>query len=289
MEYARSTHETKAAPIVDCRALILEAERELGAFLSAVESMFGFQEIKCAAECWLDALESDSGPFPDGIPAFRNITIQAASRVAYSLINPSHPHFQAREERRSMPEKPSYILIVDDDEDLRDTMASVLADCSFTIRTAADGIAALTEMRRGIPDVLISDLNMPAMCGFELLSIVRRRFPTVGVIAMSAAYSGDEVPPGLAADVFYAKGGASKSPMLKLVNSLVRDNLPRRCPSRAPIWIRPTTEDCCKAGSLIISCPECLRTFLQDHGQSETRMKRAHCPHCNCGMEFAVL
>jgi hypothetical protein len=82
MEYAPSTHETKAVPIVDCRVLILEAEKELGAFLSAVESMFGFQETKRAAEWWLEALESDFAPFSYGIPKFRNITIQAARRMA---------------------------------------------------------------------------------------------------------------------------------------------------------------------------------------------------------------
>jgi CheY-like chemotaxis protein len=188
-----------------------------------------------------------------------------------------------------MSDKSSYILIVDDDQDLRDTLAGVLVDCGFSVRTAADGIAAIVEMRRGIPDVIISDLNMPAMCGFELLSVVRRRFPTVGVIAMSAAYSGDEVPAGLAADAFYAKGGAGRSSLLKLVDSLVRDKLPSRRPSQAPIWIRPSTEHCCHARCLIICCPECLRTFLQDLGQSETKMKKAYCPHCNCEIEFAIL
>ncbi len=44
------------------------------------------------------------------------------------------------------------------------------------------------------------------MSGFELLSVVRRRFPAIQVIAMSGAYSCDGVPPGVAADAFYQKG-----------------------------------------------------------------------------------
>ena len=54
---------------------------------------------------------------------------------------------------------------------------------------------------------------MPQMSGFEFLSVVRRRFPELLVVAMSGAYdSGDSVPGGVIADAFYAKA----SPILTL-------------------------------------------------------------------------
>jgi len=43
------------------------------------------------------------------------------------------------------------------------------------------------------------------MSGFELLSVVRRRFPAIQLIAMSGAFSGDGIPPGVAADAFMKK------------------------------------------------------------------------------------
>lgn len=47
----------------------------------------------------------------------------------------------------------------------------------FSVRTAEDGFTALQILREVLPDIILSDLRMPGMSGFELLSIVRRRFP----------------------------------------------------------------------------------------------------------------
>jgi CheY-like chemotaxis protein len=124
------------------------------------------------------------------------------------------------EEHEAMSNKLTSVLIVDDDHDLRDVFASLLADCGFRVRTAADGVSALVEMKSELPDVLVSDLEMPIMNGFELLSIVRSHFPVVGVIAMSGAYSSNEVPGGVAADAFYPKGGACTNPLPQMVNAI---------------------------------------------------------------------
>ena len=76
------------------------------------------------------------------------------------------------------------ILIVEDDESVRRSYADVFSYLGYGTRTAPDGLAALIEIREKVPDILLSDLNMPAMSGFELLSVVRRRFPSVYLIAM---------------------------------------------------------------------------------------------------------
>src|ERR1035438_487726 len=95
------------------------------------------------------------------------------------------------------------LLIVDDEPSIRESMSLILADIGYSVRTAEDGFSALIEMRKEIPDILLSDLNMPGMSGFGLLSVVRRRFPAMQTIAMSGAFHGDEVPSGVAADRFY--------------------------------------------------------------------------------------
>src|ERR1700735_5383407 len=137
-----------------------------------------------------------------------------------------------------MSEQRARLLIVDDDVDLRTTLPMILAGVGYRVRSPGDGFSALTEIRTEMPDILISDLNMPGMSGFELLSVVRRRFPSIQVIAMSGAFSGNAVPPGIVADAFYEKGSNPGS-LLEIVKMMAR-GMPSSVhhPSApAPIWI----------------------------------------------------
>jgi CheY-like chemotaxis protein len=113
------------------------------------------------------------------------------------------------------------ILIVDDDPGLRQTVAMLLASKGYEIATAEDGFDALLQMKTRLPEVIVSDLNMPQMSGFEFLTVVRRRFPQVSVIAMSGAYhSGVAAPSGVVADAFYRKGQCSPEALLHMVADL---------------------------------------------------------------------
>src|SRR5271168_514973 len=98
------------------------------------------------------------------------------------------------------------ILLVDDDPALRVILAALLSHEGYCVQTAEDGVAALAAMELNLPDIIVSDLNMPRMSGFELLSTVRKNFPAVRLVAMSGAFSGKQIPVGVYADAFYEKG-----------------------------------------------------------------------------------
>jgi CheY-like chemotaxis protein len=120
------------------------------------------------------------------------------------------------------------VLIVEDDVDLRVILAAMLVQTGYQVRTAWDGVSALLEMESAIPDIIVSDLNMPRMSGFELLSTVRAEFPSIPLIAMSGAFSGDQVPDGVIADAFYEKGTHPVF-LMRLVSAMTR----RRVSSQA--------------------------------------------------------
>lgn len=98
------------------------------------------------------------------------------------------------------------ILVVDDDDSIRECIAELLVSHGYEVSTAEDGFDALLQLTKAPPDVVISDLNMPNMSGFDLLPVVRRLLPRTLLIAMSGAYDGEGIPEGVTADAFVAKG-----------------------------------------------------------------------------------
>jgi CheY-like chemotaxis protein len=60
-------------------------------------------------------------------------------------------------------------------------------------------------MRGALPDLIMTDLKMPNMSGFEFLSVVRRRFPQIPTIAISGKFQPPVEPLGIFADAFFAK------------------------------------------------------------------------------------
>lgn len=71
---------------------------------------------------------------------------------------------------------------------------------------------------------MLSDLNMPGISGFELLSTVRRDYPLIRAIAMSGDYSGEAVPSGVDAEAFYEKG-RSLGTLTHIVDAMTAHNI----------------------------------------------------------------
>jgi CheY-like chemotaxis protein len=153
-----------------------------------------------------------------------------------------------------MPGLEASILIVEDEESVRTSLAEILRGLGHRVCCASDGFAALIEMSQEIPQILLSDLNMPGMSGFELLSVVRRRFPAIRVIAMSGAFSGSQVPCGVTADAFYEKG-YGVAVLLKAIESLPFGNR-QSCEGPEPTWIQRNQHATAAAQSVSIASPD---------------------------------
>jgi CheY-like chemotaxis protein len=179
------------------------------------------------------------------------------------------------------------ILIVEDEESVRTSLAEVLSVLGHRVRSASDGLAALIEMRQEAPDILLSDLNMPEMSGFELLSVVRRRFPDVRVIAMSGAFSGDQVPCGVTADAFYPKG-CGVAILMRAIESPALSRRPLR-ETPEPIWIQRNGHDTKGAEFVTIACPDCFRTFQQVISGAASLIFETSCIFCHSSIHFGIV
>lgn len=78
------------------------------------------------------------------------------------------------------------ILVVDDEETQRQTIASVLAEWGHEVREADSGQAALEVVRDQAVDLVVSDMRMPGMSGLELLRECRRLRPDIAVVMVTA-------------------------------------------------------------------------------------------------------
>ena len=100
---------------------------------------------------------------------------------------------KTREEDRMMWGKESNgmkssisILIVDDESTMRSLLEKILAREGYQMYTASNGVEALEHLSERKFDIVISDMKMPKMGGFELLKHIKKEYPGAGVIIMTA-------------------------------------------------------------------------------------------------------
>ncbi len=82
--------------------------------------------------------------------------------------------------------KPLRILLVDDDATTLEVIAVYLQSREHSVITCTGGREALEKLEDHVFDLIISDVQMAGMNGFELLKAVRKRVPDVGFILMTA-------------------------------------------------------------------------------------------------------
>ena len=85
------------------------------------------------------------------------------------------------------------ILVVDDDESIRELLRMHLAAAGYEVHAAADAIAAGYHVLRSAPDLIVCDINMPHMDGFEFIAALRsdRAIPRIPVIFLTSVEDGD--------------------------------------------------------------------------------------------------
>ena len=99
---------------------------------------------------------------------------------------------------------PQNVLVVDDQPEIRNLMVEILKKRGYQVSTASDGHDALTQFSLARPDLVITDLTMPGLNGYQLCRIIRR-ISSVPVLVMSAQMGTEDMAYRMGADAFIPK------------------------------------------------------------------------------------
>ena len=89
------------------------------------------------------------------------------------------------------------LMVVDDEVGVRDLLADALKLAGFEVMTASDGMNALTQLRNNKPDLLIVDINMPLMDGFDFIERLRNNGDNTPALMLTARGEKSDITRGL--------------------------------------------------------------------------------------------
>ena len=89
------------------------------------------------------------------------------------------------------------ILVVEDDKGLQKYLKELLLDNAYSVKLAGDGIEALNTLSTTQPDLLVLDLGLPNMSGEAVCTEVRKKYPELPVIILTAKDSINDIVQGL--------------------------------------------------------------------------------------------
>ena len=143
----------------------------------------------------------DSGATPIHSPAIPPVRMPSAPIRASSRSTPSSgtgivpdASFELLEETpvNGKPQLATTVLLVEDEEPLRRVVKDLLEREGFRVTEAADGVAALDEIDRSAPDIVVLDLNLPRLDGYAVLTHIRARPATANLPVIVLTAKGDE-------------------------------------------------------------------------------------------------
>jgi CheY-like chemotaxis protein len=178
------------------------------------------------------------------------------------------------------------ILVVDDEPSVREMARQVLESEGYEVHTANDGVAGLNALIKSLPDLIISDLTMPWMSGFEFLAIVRKRFPRIATIATSGDYITSENPSGVLADAFLQKGQYTIQELFQEIAQLLAASPIRSEGQKSEIAPLFVPRD--NGGYLIVTCPTCLRPNRLEAKTLNGGIHQTMCQSCGTPVKFEI-
>ncbi len=117
------------------------------------------------------------------------------------------------------------VLIVEDEKDVQSYLKEVLTDNGFLVQVASDGIEALSQIKKSKPDLVLLDLGLPNMSGESVCLEIRKKYPDLRLIILSARNDTMDIVKGLnlGADDYVTKPFKLEELMAR-INARLRPN-----------------------------------------------------------------
>lgn len=116
------------------------------------------------------------------------------------------------------------VLVVDDSLTIVDLVRELLVEAGFEVQTAHDGQAALGVLSNWMPELVLADVDMPVMDGFELLRQVRQRWQHLPVVMLTTRGSADDrrLAASLGASAYLVKSQFEEATLLETVRRYLK-------------------------------------------------------------------
>ena len=83
------------------------------------------------------------------------------------------------------------IILIDDEEDIREVMTIALQDAGYIVDSAADGATGLQLCEDTSPQIVITDIRMPGIDGLQVLETIKKKYPDIKIAGNSSYYFKD--------------------------------------------------------------------------------------------------
>lgn len=187
------------------------------------------------------------------------------------------------------------VLIVEDEDLIRDTYALRLSHEGFVVAEARNGREALAQARQGLPQLILLDVMLPDISGFEVLKALRadRRFLDVPVVLFTnlSQHIDKHQAARLGATDYLVKSEVSPAEVVNKVRSLLANSAGQRPIANFRLYVDAERGDAGALAALLgyprdLRCPKCGTTMVvQLYGDfsdpwSRSFRARMRCPAC---------
>jgi two-component system chemotaxis sensor kinase CheA len=145
--------------------------------------------------------------------------MKSAIRIARAGVKPEIVAAKKGEEKRKS------VLVVEDSITARTLLKNILEAAGYEVKSAIDGIDAFTQLRTGEFDVVVSDVDMPRMNGFDLTAKIRadKKLAELPVVLVTALESREDRERGveIGASAYIVKSSFDQSNLLEVIRRLI--------------------------------------------------------------------